>query len=293
MENKTTENSLQDLSKILASNESLKDYIFRREGGIDFQAVSEGVDQKRSIKTGFKYLEDELRRIYELQNKNPSTSIEDKDLVKKLRDRMYIYSSKKNEYYKEFLLSDSNLSLLSKPENGQKSIDTYTVIQDLGNEKANEFFSAYLVKHQSQIRNNKEMLDFLDVNNLLDGFSERNKIGLKNNKHSVTIELQTQGPMNNEQFFKFIEDNSSMRNKSDAYYYNIEQKGWKSFKNSEAMQLAYLRNDIMKVNEQGLKQSLISNKQKEEFDSLFEVSSFKEISQEQPPKRNNRLKNNM
>lgn len=293
MEKRINENALQDWSNILSSNELFKDYIFRREGGIDFQAISEGPNQKRSINTGFKHLEDELRRIYELQNKNPSTSMEDKDLVKKLRDRMYIYSSKKNEYYKDFLMSDSNLSLLSKPENGQKAIDTHTVIQDLGNEKANEFFSAYLVKHQSQIRNNKEKLDVIDVNNLLNGFSERNKIGLNSNKHSVTIDLQTQGPMTNEQFLMFIEDNSSMRNKTDAYYYNIEQKGWKSFKNSETIQLAYLRSDIIKVNDQSLKQSLITNKQKEEFDSLFEVPSFKEISQEQFPKKNNRLKNNM
>lgn len=290
---KEPNDELVKYSKILSSSENLKDYIFTREGGIDFQESLQQPNGIRKANTGFKHLEQELRALYENQNKNSSTSSDDKNILRNLRDRMHIYSAKQNEYYQEFLLADSNLTLLLKPENNQKNIDTQVIKDDLGVDKANSFFSAYLVKHQNEIRNNKERLNSNDIDNLFEGFSAKNKIGLNGNNHYVTIDLIKQGPMNNEQFFKFIEDNSEFRNKTDAYYYNIEQKGWKSFKNSEAMQLAYLRNDIAKSDDPHLKQSFITNKQKNEFDSLFEGTSFKEVVQEEPPKKINRLRYNI
>lgn len=287
MENKQPIN-LAEMSEILSSSKTLKDYIFTREGGIDYQESLNQPGGLRKANTGFRHLEEELKGLRENINKNPESSYNDRQLIDRLRERMNGYSSKKEEYYKEFLLADKELSLLKNPENNKKNIDTQVLKDDLGEEKANTYLSAYLVTHQKEIRKNINQLNVKDIDNLFDAFAVKNKTGLNSNEHYVTIDLIKQGPMNNQQFMRFIEDNAHRREQTDAYYFNPEQKGWKTFKKSDVMQMAYMRSDL-EPSKNTLKQSFITEKQQQEMDSLFKEPIFKEAPEIEKPRRVNTI----
>lgn len=272
-------NKLSKIQEANASESAIRRYLFEQESGITYN------NGERQVNTGFKKMQEDINSLMSELDKNPEINIDNKKELAKSKNWLQLYAGNKESIYKDLLLNDTGLTLLQKPENGSKNIDSQLIMDELGKEKGSALLSQYFIKNQLKIRQNIESLDAPSVLTMIDAFAEKNKIGLNNNEHLVTINLEKKGPFNNEEFANFISKSPDLKYKQNDYYYNHEQKGWKSFRNSEAVQLAYLKDAVNKVNDPKLTNTNALDNQMALIDGFFKEAKVEE--RKLPNKNNN------
>jgi hypothetical protein len=272
---------IDDVKNSSLSETSMNKFLFGQEKGIVYE------NGERQVNTGFAKIKKDVNDLISIVDKDPENdgySSMKKELIKS-KNWIQLYEGNKEKFYKEFLNNDSDLTLLKKAENGSKSIDSQLVLDELGKEKGNALLSQYFIKNQLKIRQSIPSLDSSSILTMIDAFAEKNKIGLNNNQHFVTVDLNKKGPFNNEQFASFLSNSPNLKYEKNDFYYNHEQKGWKSFRDSEAVQLAYLKDTVNKGNDLKLTNASILESQMNMSDNFFKEAKVEE--RKLPVKNNN------
>jgi len=236
---------VQMIKEITSSEGAIKRYFLGKNDGI---VLKNGI---REVNTGFGKLNNKINSVMNILESFPNDEKHEsikKELIK-AKGWFNVYMGNKERIYKVILEDDENLLILRKSDNGSKVIDVQLIKDELGEEKSQNILSQYFIKNQLKIRQNISRLDKNDLLVMVNAFSEKNKIGLNNNEHYITVNLQKIGPLDNQELSTFLTRNPDSKYKNDDYYYNTQQAGWRSFRNSETVQLAYFKEKINQNND--------------------------------------------